>query len=288
MAVNLSDLPAYGRTITTLDTDCGVLVGGTYNGDYVAKSVYSEDPQAYTEGRITGAISGITNHLQVHSPRRSTSPIAAIASNDLGFRLLDLETDKFLSELKYNFHVNCSAISPDRRLRVLVGDAKEVAITNAETGHLEVELEGHRDYGFACAWADDGWTVATGFQDRSIKIWDARKWKNSAGHAKPVKSIWCDMAGARSLRFSPVGSGPPVLVAAEEADYVNIIDAKTFKRKQTLNFFGEIAGISFADEGQQLNVLVSDAHRGGLMQFERENLSAGTRRADMLAPLRIF
>ena len=269
LAMNLRDFPANGAVISTLDADCGILMCGTFNGDYCMKSLDSNDKQAYTEGRITDDISGITNHIKIHKPRRSAGPAAAIASNDHGLRLLDLETQKFTQQTIYPFALNYTAVSPDRRLRAIVGDDFNVFITNADTGEVQRELSGHRDYGFACDWSDDGWTVATGFQDMAVKIWDARRWCNSSGVSTPLHTVRTEMAGARSLRFSPLGGGRPVLVAAEEADYVNIIDAKTFQRKQLVDVFGEIGGVSFADDGHDLNVLCCDAHRGGLLQLER-------------------
>lgn len=287
LALSLGEFPALGRAITTLDADCGVLVGGTFNGDFVVRSLYSEDKK-FSEGLITGGVTGITNHLQVHTQRRSSSPVAAISSNDHGFRILDIQTEQFIADFLYHFPLNCSAVSPDRRLRVLVGDSKDVTITNAETGETEVELTGHRDYGFACDWSEDGRMVATGFQDKSVKIWDSRKWTDSRGAGTPVASIWCDIAGARSLRFSPLGGGQPVLVAAEEADYINVIDARTFEKKQPIDIFGEIGGVAFSDEGRELNVLVSDPHRGGLLQFERCGLSKGGRLPSMIERMAPF
>jgi WD40 repeat protein len=133
------------------------------------------------------------------------------------------------------------------------------------------KLSGHRDYGFACDWADDGWTIATAFQDKTVKIWDARRFTDSAGNAAPVCTIRSEMAGARSLRFSPIGSGKRVLVAAEEADFINIIDAQTFRSKQTIDVFGELGGISFENGGQDLMVLCCDRARGGILQLERCN-----------------
>lgn len=276
-AVSLAEFPALGCVVTTLDANCGVLVGGTYSGTYVVKSLHSEDKE-FSQGAISPGHAGITNHLQIHTPRRSSSPVAAISSNDEGFRVMDIQTEQFISDFLYEYPINCSVVSPDRRLRALVGDTKEVVIANAETGETEVELTGHRDYGFACDWSEDGRTVATGFQDKSVKIWDTRKWTDSRGVGTPVASLWCDLAGARSLRFSPLGGGEPVLVAAEEADYINIIDARSFQKKQTIDLFGEIAGVAFTDEGQELNVLVSDPHRGGLLQFDRCGPSKGARR----------
>lgn len=266
LVMNLREFPALGGVISTLDADCGVLMGGTFNGDYCLKSLDSDDKE-FSEGQISP--DGITNHLKIHMPRRSSRPVASIASNDRCFRVLDIETEKLTSQTMYPFALNCSALSPDRRLRVLVGDNPDVLITNADTGEILQRLEGHSDYGFACDWSDDGWTVATGFQDKAVKIWDARRWCNSSGVSTPLCTIRSEMAGVRGLRFSPQGSGKPILVAAEEADCINVIDAQTFCTKQTIEVFSEIGGVAFTNEGQDLNVLCCDTHRGGLLQLER-------------------
>ena len=135
--------------------------------------------------------------------------------------------------------------------------------------------------GFACDWADDGWTVATGNQDLQVKIWDARKWTTSQGLACPVATVAAEMAGVRKLKFSPLGSGKKVLVAAEPADIVSIIDAETFASKQMLSFFGEIGGVDFTNDGQDLIIANCDNMRGGIMEFERCNLaSEGLHRVD--------
>ncbi|POR35629.1 Putative WD repeat-containing protein [Tolypocladium paradoxum] len=267
LVMNLREFPALGGVISTLDADCGVLMGGTFNGDYCLKSLDSDDKKEFSEGQISH--DGITNHLKIHMPRRSSRPVASIASNDRGFRVMDIETEKLTSQTMYPFALNCSALSPDRRLRVVVGDNPNVLITNADTGEILQELKGHRDYGFACDWSDDGWTVATGFQDKAVKIWDARKWRNSSGVSTALCTVRSEMAGVRGLRFSPQGSGKPVLVAAEEADFISVIDAQTFCTKQTIDVFSEIGGLAFTNEGQDLNILCCDAHRGGLLQLER-------------------
>jgi WD40 repeat protein len=267
--MSMRDFPTKGAALSTLDAACGVLMGGTFGGDYYLKSLDCDDKSRFAEGQITSDFSGITNHIKIYRPRRSSGPVAAIASNDCGFRIMDIGTEHFISEKMYPFALNCSALSPDHRLRVLVGDSSEAFITNADTGEVLQELAGHRDYGFACDWSDDGRTVATGFQDRGIKIWDARRWCNSSGVSTPLCTIRSEMASVRGLRFSPLGSGKPVLVAAEEADYINIIDAQTFASKQTIDVFGEIGGVSFANDGQDLDILSCDKHRGGLIQLER-------------------
>lgn len=278
--MRLGDMPA--SQISTLAAEHDVLIAGGFTGEYLLRRLDAgdNDDAACHEGTITSHISGITNHVQIHQARQSSSPRAAFASNDMCFRVMDINTETFLSCEAFDYPLNCTALSPDRRLRVMVGDHQNVLITAAESscgqGRPEIvqELGGHRDYGFACDWADDGWTIATGFQDRSVKIWDARRWTNSSGVATPLCTLRTEMAGVRSLRFSPVGSGKRVLVGAEEADFVSIIDAQTFGSRQTVDIFGEIGGITFSNSGQDLMVLCCDRVRGGLVQLERCGLGA--------------
>ncbi|KAI0135441.1 YVTN repeat-like/Quino protein amine dehydrogenase [Daldinia grandis] len=273
-----------GAHISTLTASDEILIAGGFYGTYRYRYLNSSEDLEAHEGLLTNHNSGITNHVQIHSSRHSSTPLAAFASNDFGFRVVDLSTNSVRSEIMYESAMNCSALSPDMRLRVIVGDDQNVLIADAETGEILQSLEGHRDFGFACDWAPDGWTVATGNQDRSIRIWDARKWKNSKGESTSVAVVRTEMAGARSLRFSPLGSGKRILVAAEEADFVNLIDAQTFNTRQTVDIFGELGGVAFANQGQDLIALSCDLSRGGVMRLERcdagaeDNFSYGQRK----------
>lgn len=272
--LNLKDMDG-GGLVSTLSATDRVLVAGTFNGEYCIKNLDSTDKR-HVEGQLTDDTSGITTHVQAYESRTSASPHAAFASNDRGFRVLDVATQKFVLQTMYNFPVNCTAMSPDKRLRVMVGDHFTAVVTNAETGEVLQELKGHHDFGFSCDWADDGWTVATGSQDMTVKIWDARRWGNSQGDNIPLCTIRSEMAGVRNLKFSPLGSGKRVLVATEEADFINIIDARDFWCKQTFDVFSEIGGVGFSNDGQDLQVLCCDASRGGLLQLSRCDLGAET------------
>ncbi|KAI1828652.1 WD40-repeat-containing domain protein [Xylaria intraflava] len=254
---------------TTLAAEQGFLVAGGFHGTYHYRRTETEDTSCCYDGRLTDQPSGITNHVQISSSRRSSVPLACFASNDHAFRIVDLARNEVIFDKAYEYALNCTALSPDKRLRVMVGDRRDFMITEAETGECLQNLTGHRDFGFACAWAPDGWTVATGNQDKSIKIWDARKWTNSKGESNCVAAVRAEMAGIRSLRFSPLGSGKRLLLAAEEADVINVIDAQTFNSKQTIDIFGELAGISFASAGQEVLALSSDPIRGGVLCLER-------------------
>lgn len=268
-----------GILITTLAANHGILIAGGFGGEYALSSTTTMS-KGHTEGLITEHGNSITNHIDLIQNRHSSTPQAIISSNDYYIRVLDTETEKFVHEKCFNFSPNCSATSPDSRLRVMVGDKRNVYILNAETSQVLHKLSGHTDYGFACAWADNGYHVATGNQDKMVRIWDARMWTDSNGKGKVLKTVSSELTAIRSLKFSPVGSGKRVLVAAEQADIINIIDAETYDTKQTLDFYGEILGTSFSPDGQGLFVGVNDPLRGGVMEFERcgKGESYGNRR----------
>ncbi|KAK0383218.1 hypothetical protein NLU13_9131 [Sarocladium strictum] len=248
--------------------DYGVVMAGALNGSYCIRRLDGKVRDT-VEGSITRAVGGGANHLDMYTGRGSNSPHVGICSNDSHFRVMDLRTQRILSSWESDGPFNCSAVSADGRVRAMMGDLRPVVICDTTSGVRIQTLTGHRDYGFACAWSDDGWTLATGNQDNKLCIWDARKWCDSNGYSRPVTTIKSEMACVRSLKFSPVGSGQPVLVAAEDADFINIIDAQTYNSKQTIDIFGNIGGLAFTNEGRDLNVLCCDPTRGSLIQFER-------------------
>lgn len=253
--------------ITTLAASGNVLVAGGFEGEYcVANLTSSESVKS-----ITGSIrdpsveraSYITNHVHLFHSRSSYTPQGVLCSNDGGLRILDCETSTFRSHFSYSTAVNCSATSADGRLRVVVGDFNETLITDAETGKPLQTLNIHEGDAFACAWADDGIHVASAAQDSTIAVWDARYW------AQPVAMVASELSIPRVLAFSPIGSGPRVLVTAEADDYVNIINAQTFESKQVFDFFGPTAGISMTPDGQSLFVANADRRFSGIIELER-------------------
>jgi len=130
-------------------------------------------------------------------------------------------------------------------------------------------LKGHRDFGFAAAWSDDGYTIATGNQDETVRIFDARNLRRA------VKVLPAAMAGVRSLRFSPIGNGGKrVLAMAEPGDVVQIVDAVSWDSLQQIDFWGEIGGIDFDRSGEELYVMNADKCVGGLMEFSRSKGTA--------------
>ena len=259
--------PEAPKRISTLAAGNGVVVAGGYYGEYAMKSLYASNDGFYTAGNLTQTVNSITTHIHTYLDRRGGLPQAVFCSNDEKIRVLDCHTNKVVQQHAITWPVNCSATSPDTRLRLVVGDDTQPLILDADTGRQVAGLQLHHDYGFACDWSPDGRYMATGNQDGSVQIWDARNWD------KPLTEelIGTELGGIRSLHFSPLGSGRPVLLMAEPADIISVVDAVTFDTRQRFDFFGEIGGAGFVPDGSSFFVANIDRTFGGLFEFERVN-----------------
>ncbi|KAJ4408974.1 hypothetical protein N0V91_002788 [Didymella pomorum] len=274
--IDLSRKTALDGSITTIATLDDVLIAGAFEGEYAITDLSSTMGTPCTFGRTSDFTadtkSKIVNHLHLFESRTTYHPQGVFCSNDYRLRILDCATDTFTHNFQYSAAVNCSATSPDGRMRVVVGDFQETLITNAETGRPFETLKTHTDDAFACAWADDGIHIATAAQDSTIVVWDARYW------ARPLTVLTSEVSIPRALRFSPVGSGPRVLVAAEADDYLSVINASTFESKQVFDFFGPLGGVAFTPDGQSLFVANGERRFGGIVELERAGWAESTAR----------
>jgi WD40 repeat protein len=241
-----------------------VIIAGGFNGEYAVTNTESREVLPY-EGFVTHAYNGLVTHTQNFQDRRSGSLKAAFCSNDRRVRVMDVQTLRFTESFEYQTAINCAAMSPDGRLRALVGDSTEVLITDAERGGSLVTLQEHTDHIFACSWSLDGRHVATGGQDGRTVIWDPRNW------SQPLRKLQSSMSCARSLHFTDAGC----LVVAENEDVVKIYDARDFHSSQEMRFFGSIAGVALIDGGEEIAVANADKTVGGLLTFSRT--SGGSR-----------
>lgn len=115
-------------------------------------------------------------------------------------------------------------------------------------------LTGHIDYSFACAWSPDGRLLATGNQDMTTRLYDTRNLSRTLAVLPAI------MGAVRSIRFS---DDSRFMAFAEPADFVHVVDLQRVPldgrpkhewpddayRTQVVDFFGEIAGISFTPGG---------------------------------------
>ncbi|KAJ3035869.1 hypothetical protein HDV00_003342 [Rhizophlyctis rosea] len=189
---------------------------------------------------------------------RSGGLMALISSNDERARLMDLSRLGVESSFAFPWPVNCTSLSPDRRMLAVVGDATDTVIVDAQSGETLTTLTGHIDYSFACAWHPSGRLLATGNQDMTTRIYDTRNL------SKTLAVLSAQLGAIRSLRFSDCGRW---LCAAEPADFVHVYDVERGRgvegsgggvgvtdtgwefREQMIDFFGEISGVGFTPGG---------------------------------------
>ncbi|GKZ72744.1 hypothetical protein AnigIFM60653_011869 [Aspergillus niger] len=246
--------------ISTMKSAHDTTIAGGFSGEYAVRAAGTTGPGV--QGYVTKDANGITNHVDIIPSRTSRSPQGIFASNDRHLRVLDCETNTFVADHELSRAINCTATSPDGRLRVLIGDSADAWVVEADTGRPVHPLRGHRDFGFACAWAPDMHHIATSNQDKTAIIWDVRMWRM-------LQKIESDVAGYRSLRWSPVGGGPRTLLLCEPADRIAVVNAQTYQRRQVHDFFGEIGGADYAPDGSTIWVANTDEHFGGFLEYER-------------------
>ncbi|CAG8762995.1 9421_t:CDS:2, partial [Dentiscutata heterogama] len=124
-----------------------LLVGGLY-GEYACRRL-DADPIHF--GTITTDSNGITNHMDIIESRTG-GIVAVISSNDKKSRIMDLATLKFIDTYDFQWPVNCTAVSPNKKLLCVVGDDTDTVIASADSGKNIATLKGHIDYSFACCW----------------------------------------------------------------------------------------------------------------------------------------
>ncbi|OJJ68877.1 hypothetical protein ASPBRDRAFT_32637 [Aspergillus brasiliensis CBS 101740] len=246
--------------ISTMKSAHDTTIAGGFSGEYAVRAAGTTGPGV--QGYVTKDANGITNHVDIIPSRTNRSPQGIFASNDRHLRVLDCETNTFVADHELSRAINCTATSPDGRLRVLIGDSADAWVVEADTGRPVHPLRGHRDFGFACAWAPDMHHIATSNQDKTAIIWDVRMWRM-------LQKIESDVAGYRSLRWSPVGGGPRTLLLCEPADRIAVVNAQTYQRRQVHDFFGEIGGADYAPDGSTIWVANTDEHFGGFLEYER-------------------
>ncbi|KAK9249406.1 WD40-repeat-containing domain protein [Lipomyces tetrasporus] len=252
--------------ISTMAASAEVAVAGGFSGQYVYKRLDSDEgsTKPTAEGLVTSDMNSITNHADIIQSRTKGTPQAVFSCNDGMVRTLDLDLNKMAAEHQYPWAINCTATSPNGKLRIVVGDAPETMLVDTTSGEIISMISGHKDYSFACAWSNDGYTIATGNQDMTCRVYDFRKFRD------PVHILGAQLGAIRSITFDDSGK---YMAMAEPVDYVHVINTRDFSRGQIIDFWGEISGVGFApysaSADDSLWIGNSDKLVGGIMHFER-------------------
>ncbi|WVZ82320.1 hypothetical protein U9M48_029593 [Paspalum notatum var. saurae] len=245
-----------GVQVSTLAVNEGLLVAGGFQGELICKGL--EDSNVKFCTRTTLSDNAITNAIDIH---RSTSGglRITVSNNDCGVREYDMERFQLLNHFRYNWPVNHTSVSPDKKLLAVVGDDRDVLLVDSRNGKVTSTLVGHLDYSFATAWHPDSRTFATGNQDKTCRIWDTRNLSTS------LAVLRGNMGAIRCIRYSSDGR---FLVFSEPADFVHVYSvADDYKKRQEIDFFGEVSGITVSPDDESLFIGVCDRVYGSLLQY---------------------
>ncbi|GBG59455.1 hypothetical protein CBR_g38480 [Chara braunii] len=244
--------------ISTMCARRNLLIAGGYSGEMVCKNL--DQPGIAYSGKITTDENAITNAIAILDTTSGGKQVMT-SSNDSTVRLFDADSFSLVTQLKFPWPVNHTALSPNRKLLCVVGDDPQGFLVEFETGKILSSLDGHADFSFASAWHPNGLVVATGNQDTTCRLWDIRF----------LASAFCTLKGRigaiRSLRYTSDGQ---FLAMAEPRDFIHIFDSKQdYKRSQEIDLFGEIAGISFSPDDEAFFIGVSDRYFSSLLEYNR-------------------
>ncbi|XP_058207675.1 uncharacterized protein LOC131320819 isoform X1 [Rhododendron vialii] len=258
--------------VSTLAVKDRLLVAGGFKGELICKNL--DRPGVCFCTRTTFDDNAITNVVEIYSTQSGAVHFTA-ANNDCGFRDFDMENFQLSKHFSFPWPVNHTSLSPDGKLRIIVGDNPEGMLVDSGTGKMVASLVGHLDFSFASAWHPDGLTFATGNQDKTCRIWDARNL------SKSVAALKGNLGAIYSIRYSSDGC---FMAMAEPADFVHVFDAKSgYEKEQEIDFFGEISGMSFSPDTESLFIGVCNPTEGGLLgvwdpRYGRGLLEFGRRR----------
>lgn len=240
-----------------------LLVAGGFHGELVCK--FLDRPGVSFCTTITFDENAITNAVEVYEDSSGGMRLMS-SNNDRFVRIFDVEKFDMLRKFHFPWPVNHTSVSPDNKVVLVVGDNPDALLADSQTGKVFATLRGHLDYSFASAWHPDGYVFATGNQDTCCRLWDVRNLGSSL-------AVLNGRIGAiRSLRFTADGQ---FLAMSEPADFVHIFDVKRdFKCAQEIDFFGEIAGISFSPDTEALFIGVSDSTYGSVLEYKRYHANA--------------
>uniref|UniRef100_A0A7N2M818 NB-ARC domain-containing protein n=1 Tax=Quercus lobata TaxID=97700 RepID=A0A7N2M818_QUELO len=253
-----------------------LLVAGGLEGELICKHLdrpgVSFCSRTTSDGnacsRTTSDGNAITNAVEIYVSSSGAFHFTA-SNNDCGVRDFDMEKFQLSKHFQFPWPVNHTSVSPDGKLLTIVGDNPEGMLVDSQTGKTVMTLCGHLDFSFASAWHPDNVTLATGNQDKTCRVWDVRNL------SKSVAVLKGNIGAIRSIRYSSDGQ---YMAMAEAADFVHVYDAKNgYEKEQEIDFFGEIAGISFSPdaESESLFIGVWDRTYASLLEYGRCSLVAG-------------
>lgn len=255
----------HSQQLASCHVDHGLAVTGAFDSEVKVTRLLTPDSSGEISSehifdtKISTIHNSITNHVCVLSPEK-----ILCGNNDSYLTEIDLrEGGRIADRTKFPFAVNHVSYSlGDHRLFCVSGDSCDALLVDSRS-KMDEHLVGHLDFTFCSSWLSPN-VLCTGSQDGTCRVWDIRK-----AHT-PLKCVGALLGAVRCAKFSNDGRW---LAFSEPADFVHVYDVHSnFASCQTIDFFGNIAGIAFSPDSSSLSVAIADTMFGCLIDFQLGSL----------------
>jgi hypothetical protein len=223
------------------------------------------------ESQITNHVSFIDNNTKI-----------LICSNDSKIKILDLENPvmgvfPIMKCYKAPSAVNNYDINCNQNILSCVGDFETVEVFDFKNTSYIGNLKGHTDFGFSCKFQPGSdYTLATGNQDYTCRLWDLRKIQTNKSENISQLSIEENNYNAnfKTLygNFDAIGElqflNKDVIVYAENTDFIHIYDLKRDKL-QSLDYFGSSVGFDIHPVTKKIYLGIHEYSHFGIMSYEK-------------------
>eukprot|EP00736_Rhodelphis_marinus_P000943 Rmarinus@m.18191 len=181
-----------------------------------------------------------------------------VSNNDETIKVFSLQTMDEVATIQCGVAINYSAVSPDGKHMVAVGDSDHTFLFDTNGYKLMSTLKETGDAGMCSAWNAASNQFAIASQEGKVIVWDLRMLrvlaKLEAKQTAPVKRA------CRSLRFSP-SSAIDLLTFTEHVSYLHVVDARTYNDHQVIRTCpqeSDISGVCFSADSNRIFVGVCD------------------------------
>jgi WD40 repeat protein len=122
------------------------------------------------------------------SPELAWSPDSrSLASPDSDFiAYLDIATARIVRRFQVPSASRSLTLSPDGKTLAVFRPTANIDLCNVVTGRKVATLQGHATFGFGLTFSHDGQTLASGSNDRTIRLWRAPTNESAVAQSEPA------------------------------------------------------------------------------------------------------